>query len=128
MLTEEVRIIAAYIVYGGIFISLLPILVMVTCGFIYVRKVEELVATKEGSISSVMTIWSDGVIGRLVRSSHIFAYIVLRNCRVSPLKKRAALLGDPDVPLPRSWQAWSLIPALAMYGVLAVVLVAGAVL
>lgn len=33
MLTEEVRIIAAYIVYGGIFISLLPILVMVTCEF-----------------------------------------------------------------------------------------------
>lgn len=126
-MNEEVRIFAAYVVCGGIFLCLLSIFVMVTYGFNYVCRVEELVATKKGSISSLREIWTDGVIGRLVRSSHIFAYLILRNCRLSFLKKRAALLGDPEVLLPKSWQAWCLVPALTMYGTLAVVLIAGSI-
>lgn len=124
-MSEEVRIFAAYVVCGGIFLSLFAIIVMVTFGFNYVCRIEERVATKTGSIPSVKSIWSGGVMGRLVRSSHVFAYLVLRNFRLSLFRNRASLLGDPDVVLPKIWQAWCLIPALMMYGIHAVVLIAG---
>ncbi|HLV77719.1 MAG TPA: hypothetical protein VKY53_07350, partial [Marinobacter sp.] len=124
-MNEEVRVLAAYVVCGGILFSLLSIFVMITYGFKYVCQVEELVSTRKGSISSVREIWSGGVIGRLVRVSHVFAYLILRNSGLAFFKKRAALLGDPEVLIPNSWQAWCLIPALTMYGTLAVVLIAG---
>jgi hypothetical protein len=123
--SEEWRIFAAYVVAGGIILSLLFIFVIVTTGFRYVQKIEQRVAKHSGSLSSTSQIWSEALVGRLVRCSHVFAFLVFRNCSSRFCRKRASTLGDPDVPLPRLWQAWCLVPVLSMYGVLAVVLLAG---
>jgi len=123
--SEEWRIFAAYVVAGGTILSLLFIFVIVTTGFRYAQKIEQRVATHSGSLSSTSQIWSEALVGRLVRCSHVFAFLVFRNCSSRFCRKRASTLGDPDVPLPRLWQAWCLVPVLSMYGVLAVVLVAG---
>jgi hypothetical protein len=123
--SEEWRIFAAYVVAGGILLSLLFIFVIVTTGFRYAKKIEQRVATHSGSLSSISRIWSGALVGRLVRCSHIFAFLVFRNCSFPFCYKRASTMGAPDVPLPRLWQAWCLVPVLSMYGVLAVVLLAG---
>jgi len=123
--TEEWRIFAAYVVAGGILLSLLLIVVTVTTGFRYAKKIEQRVSTPSGSLSSISQIWSEALVGRLVRCSHIFAFLVFRNCSSRFCHKRASMLGDPDVPLPRLWQAWCLVPVLSMYGTLVLVLLAG---
>lgn len=124
-MSEEWRIFAAYVVAGGILLSLLFIFVIVTTGFRYAKKIEQRVSTHSGGLSTISQIWSEALVGRLVRCSHIFAFLVFRNCSSPFCYKRASMLGDPDVPLPRLWQAWCLVPVLSMYGTLAVVLLAG---
>lgn len=124
-MSEEWRIFAAYVVAGGILLSLFFILMIVTTGFRYAKKIEQRVATHSGSLSSISQIWSEALVGRLVRCSHVFAFLVFRNCSSRLCHKRASTLGDPDVPLPQLWQAWCLVPVLSMYGTLAVVLLAG---
>lgn len=121
------KLLGAYIVTGGILVSLLLIFVIVSVGFHYTRRIEERVAIKTGSISGVSQTYSDGLIGRLVRSSHVFAYLVFRNCSSSFCYRRASMLGDPKASIPKSWQAWCLIPALSLYGIIAIVLVVGLV-
>ncbi|MGB1950544.1 MAG: hypothetical protein ACPHQ9_07245 [Marinobacter sp.] len=124
-MTEEWRIFAAYVVAGGILLSLLLIVVTVTTGFRYAKKIEQRVSTRSGSLSTISQIWSETLVGRLVRCSHIFAFLVFRNCSSCFCHRRASMLGDPDIPLPRLWQAWCLAPVLSMYGALVVVLAAG---
>lgn len=125
-MSEEWQIFAAYVVAGGILLSLLSIFMIVTVGFRYAQKIEEQVSTPTGSLSRVSQIWSSELVGRLVRCSHVFAFLVFRNCSLRFCQQRASILGDPDVSLPRLWQAWCLVPVLSMYGTLAVVLLAGA--
>lgn len=50
-----------------------------------------------------------------MRSSNVLAYLVLRAIPHPFFQQRASLLGDPAVPLPRSWQAWVITPMLLMY-------------
>ncbi len=113
--SEEWRIFAAYVVAGGILLSLLFVFVIVTTGFRYAKKIEQRVSTRSGSLSSISQIWSEALVGRLVRCSHIFAFLVFRNCSSRFCHRRASMLGDPDVPLPRHWQAWVIAPMLLMY-------------
>lgn len=124
-MSEELRIFAAYVVAGGILLSLMFIVLTVTKGFHYAKKIEQRVSTRSGSLSTISQIWSEALVGRLVRCSHIFAFLVFRNCSSRFCHKRAFMLGNPDVPLPRRWQAWCLVPVLSMYGTLVVVLLAG---
>jgi hypothetical protein len=124
---EELRLLSAYIVAGGILLSLPLLLVLVTVGFGYVRRIEVRISTSTGSIESVSQIYSEGLIGRLVRISHVFAYLVFRNCSTAFCYRRASMLGDPEASLPKSWQAWCLIPMLALYGIVVIVLVVGVV-
>ncbi|WP_375192368.1 hypothetical protein [Marinobacter sp.] len=124
-MSEEWRICAAYVVAGGILLSLLFIFVTVTTGFRYAKKIEQRVSTRSGSLSGVGEIWSEALVGRFVRCSHVFAFLVFRNCSSRFCHKRASMLGDPYISLPRSWQAWCLVPVLSMYGTLVVVLLAG---
>ncbi len=124
-MSEEWRIFAAYVVAGGVLLSLLFILVTVTKGFRFAKKIEQRVSTRSGSLYSISQTWSETLIGRLVRCSHIFAFLIFRNRSSTFCQKRASMLGDPDVPLPRLWQAWCLVPVLSMYGALVVVLLAG---
>ncbi|MEH6355126.1 MAG: hypothetical protein V7760_03755 [Marinobacter sp.] len=72
--------------------------------------------------------YGGGVISRFIRSSNVFAYILLRSFPGPFFKQRAALLGDPDVNLPKIWQAWVLVPALFLFGMLAIALIANAIL
>jgi hypothetical protein len=116
-----------YVIAGGILLGLVTLLTLVTISFSYIRRIEQLISTSPGTIASVSQIYSEGLVGRLVRASHVFAYLVFRNCSTAFCLRRAAMLGDPEVPLPRSWQAWCLIPFLMVYGIFAVILVVGAV-
>lgn len=114
-MSEEWRIFAAYVVAGGILLSLLFVFVIVTTGFRYAKKIEQRVATRSGSLSGISQIWSEALIGRLVRCSHVFAFLVFRNRSSRFCHKRASTLGDPDGPLPQLWQDWGITPMLLMY-------------
>ncbi|EON93070.1 hypothetical protein MARLIPOL_03520 [Marinobacter lipolyticus SM19] len=105
----------AHIGYLSLFVGLLPLFVIITFGFRYVSLIEDRVATKRGGISTARHIWQGKIIGRLMRSSNVFAYLIFRAIPFPFFQQRASLLGDPAVPLPRSWQAWVIVPVLLMY-------------
>lgn len=105
----------AHIGYLSLFIGLMPLLVIFTFGFRYTVLIEARVATERGGISTARNIWQGKIIGRLMRSSNVFAYLIFRAIPSPFFQQRASLLGDPAVPLPRSWQAWVIAPMLLMY-------------
>jgi hypothetical protein len=105
----------AHIGYLSLFIGLLPLLVIVTLGFRYTVLIEDRVATERGGISTARNIWQGKIIGRLMRSSNVFAYLIFRAIPFPFFQQRASLLGDPAVTLPLRWQAWVIIPVLLMY-------------
>ncbi|MGB1950545.1 MAG: hypothetical protein ACPHQ9_07250 [Marinobacter sp.] len=105
----------AHIGYASLFLGLLPLLVIVTLGFRYTVLIEDRVATERGGISTARNIWQGKIIGRLMRSSNVFAYLMFRAIPHPFFQQRASLLGDPAVPLPRRWQAWAITPMLLMY-------------
>lgn len=105
----------AHIGYLSLFLGLLPLLVIVTLGFRYTVLIEDRVATERGGISTARNIWQGKIIGRLMRSSNVFAYLIFRAIPFPFFQQRASLLGNPAVPLPRRWQAWVITPMLLMY-------------
>ena len=105
----------AHIGYLSLFIGLMPLLVIFTFGFRYTVLIEARVATETGGISTARNIWQGKIIGRLMRSSNVFAYLIFRAIPSPFFQQRASLLGDPAVSLPRSWQAWVITPMLLMY-------------
>ncbi|MBW4976808.1 hypothetical protein ABWH88_16530 [Marinobacter adhaerens] len=104
-----------HIGYLSLFIGLMPLLVILTLGFRYTVLIEARVATERGGISAARYIWQGKIIGRLMRSSNVFAYLIFRAIPFPFFQQRASLLGDPAVSLPRSWQAWVITPMLLMY-------------
>lgn len=127
-MTETTIAILAYIGFYSLFVGLLPILVILTIGFKYVMLTEDRVATGTGGIATGRMVWRGRVIGRFFRSGNVFAYLLLRSFRGSFFKRRAALLGDPDVSLPRSWQAWVVVPASVLFAMLGIARIASAIL
>lgn len=105
----------AHIGYLSLFVGLLPLFAIITFGFRYVSLIEDRVATELGGISTTRNIWQGKIIGRLMRSSNVFAYLIFRAIPFPFFQQRASLLGDPAVTLPRRWQAWVIIPVLLMY-------------
>jgi len=105
----------AHIGYLSLFIGLMPLLVILTLGFRYTVLIEARVATERGGISAARYIWQGKIIGRMMRSSNVFAYLIFRAIPSPFFQQRASLLGDPAVSLPRSWQAWVITPMLLMY-------------
>jgi hypothetical protein len=105
----------AHIGYLSLFIGLMPLLVILTLGFRYTVLIEARVATERGGISAARYIWQGKIIGRMMRSSNVFAYLIFRAIPFPFFQQRASLLGDPAVSLPRSWQAWVITPMLLMY-------------
>jgi hypothetical protein len=67
----------AHIGYLSLFLGLLPLLVIVTLGFRYTVLIEVRVATERGGSSTARNIWQGKIIGRLMRSSNVFAYLML---------------------------------------------------
>ena len=114
-MNDEVIYVLAHIGYLSLFFGLLPLFVSITFGFRYVVLIENYVATKGSGIATAQDIWRGRVIGRFMRSSNVFAYLLLRLFPSSFFQQRASLLGDPSVSLPRSWQAWVIVPVLLMY-------------
>lgn len=127
-MTDETITILAYIGFYSLFLGLLPLLVIIIIGFRYVVLIESRVANDAGGTATARMLWKEGVIGRFIRSSNVFAYVLLRSFPGPFFKQRAALLGDPDVNLPKIWQAWVLVQALFLFGMLAIALIASAIL
>ncbi|WP_349342547.1 hypothetical protein [Marinobacter sp. MMG032] len=105
----------AHIGYLSLFIGFMPLLVIFTFGFRYTVLIEARVATERRGISTARNIWQGKIIGRLMRSGNVFAYLIFRAIPSPFFQQRASLLGDPAVPLPLSWQAWVITPMLLMY-------------
>lgn len=114
-MSDQLTYVLAHIGYLSLFVGLIPLLVIITIGFRYVSLIEERVATERGGISAARYIWQGKIIGRLMRSSNVFAYLMFRAIPYPFFQQRASLLGDPAVPLPRRWQAWVITPMLLMY-------------
>lgn len=127
-MTEDTIIIFAYIGYFSAFLGLIPLPIIVTIGFRYVALIEDRVATDSGGIATSRMLWQGRVIGRFIRSSSVFAYLLLRSFPGSFFKQRASLLGDPGVRLPRLWQVWVVAPAFFLYVMVANVLIASAII
>ncbi|PPI84477.1 hypothetical protein KEHDKFFH_09375 [Marinobacter maroccanus] len=114
-MSDQLTYVLAHIGYLSLFVGLIPLLVIITIGFRYVSLIEDRVATERGGISTARYIWQGKIIGRLMRSSNVFAYLMFRAIPYPFFQQRASLLGDPAVPLPRRWQAWVITPMLLMY-------------
>lgn len=127
-MTDETITILAYVGFYSLFLGLIPLLIIITIGFRYVVLIEDRVVTDKGGIATARMFWQGRVIGRFFRSGNVFAYLLLRSFPGSFFKQRASLLGDPDVCLPGSWQAWVLVPALLLFGMLAMALTANAII
>lgn len=127
-MTDKAIYVLAHIGYFSLFFGLLPLLVILTISFRYVILIEHRVATEGGAISAARVIWTGKVIGRLMRSSNVFAYLVLRSTPFPFLRRRASLLGNPCVLLPKSWQAWIIVPFFLLYSSVLVTVVVNLVL
>lgn len=90
-MSEEWRIFAAYVVAGGILLSLFFILMIVTTGFRYAKKIEQRVATHSGSLSSISQIWSEALVGRLVSATSEHRRWVTQMFRCQSCGKRGVL-------------------------------------
>lgn len=118
----------AHIGYLSLFVGFIPLLVIITLGFRYTVLIEDRVATERGGISTARHIWQGRIIGRLMRSSNVFAYLTFRAIPYPFFQQRASLLGDPTVPLPLRWQAWVITPMLMMYLAVIITLAANLVI
>ncbi|NVD37212.1 hypothetical protein, partial [Marinobacter lutaoensis] len=90
-MNDKAIYVLAHIGNFSLFFGLLPLLVILTISFRYVILIEHRVATEGSAISAARVIWTGKVIGRLMRSSNVFAYLVLRSTPFPFLRRRASL-------------------------------------
>lgn len=127
-MTDSLTAYIVYIGYGSLLLSFLPILIIITIGFRYVLLIEERVSKGSGGISTARTLWKGRVVGRFMRSGNVFAYLLFRSLPSKFFSRKAALLGDPDIDLPASWQAWVLLPGFMLCAFVAIAVIANALL
>ena len=67
------------------------------------------------SILSLRNIWGNGPIGRLMRTSYVFAFLLIRNIPLAHFQKAAGKIGNPTALLPLGLRFWALLPSITMY-------------
>ncbi|MAA64894.1 MAG: hypothetical protein CL581_08980 [Alteromonadaceae bacterium] len=114
-MNEPVNIYLLIAGVGGMAVSLLSIIVMLSIAFPKLREVEDRIAGPERSILSLRNIWGNGPIGRLMRTSYVFAFLLIRNIPLAHFQKAAGKIGNPTALLPLGLRFWALLPSITMY-------------
>lgn len=100
MTNDSPQTIVAFVGAGGIGLGLVSLLVILTLAFSRVAAIEEQISGPDTSAPNHRKLWGSGPLGRLMRSSYVFTFLVLRAMPSSRLKKSAAQMGDVTTKLP----------------------------
>lgn len=125
MRSDSLQIIAAFVGAGAIALGLVSLLVILTVAFSRVTVIEEKISRPGTSAPEHRKIWGSDPLGRLMRSSYVFTFLVLRSVPSSRLNRSAAKIGDISTQLPVRLTLWAMLPPLLLYGCFAVLLIAG---
>lgn len=125
MMNDTLEIIAAFVGAGAIGLGLVSLLVMLTFAFSRVTVIEEKISRPGTSALEHRKTWGNDPLGRLMRSSYVFTFLVLRSVPSNRLNRSAAQIGDVSTHLPVRLRLWGLLPPLCLYGCFVVVLMTG---
>ncbi|EMP56279.1 hypothetical protein MSNKSG1_10408 [Marinobacter santoriniensis NKSG1] len=123
MTNDTVQISAAFVGAGAIGLGLLSLIAMITFGFSRVALIEKKISRPDSTALQHSKFWGDDPLGRLMRSSYVFTFLVLRSVPSNRLKRSAAQIGDTSARLPVTLTLWAILPPLMMYGCFAVLLI-----
>lgn len=124
-MNDSLQITAAFVGAGAICLGLVSLFVILTLAFSRVTIIEEKISRPDTSALEHRKIWGNDPLGRLMRSSYVFTFLVLRSAPSSRLNRSAAQIGDISTQLPVRLTLWAVLPPLLLYGCLAVLLIAG---
>lgn len=125
MRSDSLQIMAAFVGAGAIALGLISLLVILTIAFSRVTVIEEKISRPGASTLEQRKIWGNDPLGRLMRSSYVFTFLVLRSVPSSRLNRSAAKIGDISTQLPVRLTLWAMLPPLLLYGCFAALLIAG---
>ncbi|KPQ00108.1 hypothetical protein [Marinobacter sp. HL-58] len=125
MTNDTPQIIAAFVGAGAIGLGLVSLLVILTFAFSRVAMIEEKISRPGTSALEHRKVWGNDPLGRLMRSSYVFTFLVLRSLPSNRLKRSAAQIGDVSTRLPVRLSLWGLLPPLCLFGCFIVVLITG---
>lgn len=125
MRSDDFQVIAAFVGAGAIALGLFSLLVILTFAFSRVTVIEEKISCPGTSALEHRQVWGNDPLGRLMRSSYVFTFLVLRSAPSSRLNRAAAKIGDISTQLPVRLTLWAVLPPLFLYGCFAVLLIAG---
>lgn len=119
------QITAAFIGAGSLVLGLVSVCIMLTLAFSRVSTIEERMSRPDTSALEYRKIWGNDPLGRLMRSSYVFTFLVLRSAPSSRLNRSAAKIGDVSTQLPLRLILWAIVPTVLLYGCVAVLLIVG---
>lgn len=125
-MNESAATIAAFLGAGGIGLLWLGIIVSLTIAFPKICQIEELIAPgPEYSALRLRKVWGGGPYGRLMRSSYVWRFLLMRKITFGHFRRSATDFGDPDMYIPLGLRLWVQIPFGAMFLGFTIVLIAG---
>lgn len=124
MMNDKLQIIAAFVGAGAIGLGLISLFVILTFAFSRVTAIEEKISRPDTSAQEHRKTWGNDPLGRLMRSSYVFTFLLLRSMPSNRLNSSAAQIGDISTQLPIRLTLWALLPPLLLYGCFGVLLIA----
>jgi hypothetical protein len=125
MTNDTLQVLAAFVGAGAIGLGLVSLFVILTFAFSRVAAIEEKISRPGNSAQEQRKIWGNDPLGRLMRSSYVFTFLVLRSVPSNRLNRSAAQIGDISTQLPVRLVLWAVLPPLCLYGGFALLLIAG---
>lgn len=128
MNNDTLEITAAFVGIGAMALGLASLLTIVTFAFAKVTSIESKISSPGKSVLKHKKIWGNDPLGRLMRSSYVFTFLILRTAPSKRLNRAADKIGDTSIQLPARLTLWSVIPGTLLLGCFLVFLVAGSIL
>lgn len=125
MTNDTLQVLAAFVGAGAIGLGSVSLFVILTFAFSRVAAIEEKISRPGNSAQEQRKIWGNDPLGRLMRSSYVFTFLVLRSVPSNRLNRSAAQIGDISTRLPVRLTLWALLPPLLLYGCFVVLLIVG---
>jgi hypothetical protein len=125
---DTLEITAAFIGAGAMAIGLLSLLTIVTFAFSKVTSIESKISSPGKSALEHKKIWGNDPLSRLMRSSYVFTFLMLRTAPSKRLNRAAEKIGDTSIQLPAALILWVVVPGIALVGCFLVFLIAGSIL
>lgn len=104
----------------------LSLVAILTIAFPKIRQIEEFICPEpKYSALRLRKVWGGGLYGRLMRSSYVWRYLVMRKIPFGHFKRSAADFGDPEIDIPLNLRLWALVPSNTMFLSFVIFLIAG---